>query len=301
MVFVLLRIAPGDPLQRYLSPKLSPALYEKVKENFGLNKSIYEQYFIFVGNLAHGDFGFSYNYREQVRLVIMRVFPFTLLFSLISFSVQIFISLGLIIFISKRRGSIVDKILTRVTLALYSIPTFVIGLGLIYLFSLKLDLLPSSDFLSINFQQLSFSEKIIDFFSHLTLPLVTLSLPGIIIFYKYLRDNIESTYQKNFVKFLVANGYDEKIIFRKHVLPNSSRPLISILGVELGILLGGALITESLFGLPGMGRLTVEAILNRDYPLVIGCVGISGVAVLFANYLSDLVRIKIDKRLSTFG
>ena len=89
-----------------------------------------------------------------------------------------------------------------------------------------------------------------------------------------------------------------KLNFRKHVLPNSAGPLISILGVELGILLGGALITESLFGLPGMGRLTVDAISNRDYPLVIGCVGVSGVAVLFANYLSDIIRLKFDKRLS---
>jgi peptide/nickel transport system permease protein len=174
----------------------------------------------------------------------------------------------------------------------------VIGLGLIYLLSVQINLFPSSDFLSINYEQLSLSEKFFDYINHLILPLITLSLPGIIIFYRYLRDNIESTYQKNFIKFLFANGYDEKLIFRKHVLPNSARPLISILGVELGILLGGALITESLFGLPGMGRLTVDAILNRDYPLVVGCVGVSGVFVLLANYLSDIFRLKFDKRLS---
>lgn len=298
MVFVLLRIAPGDPLQRYISPQLSPALYEKVKENFGLDKSIYEQYLIFVRNIVQGNLGISYNYHEPVGTIIERVFPFTLSFSLISFFIQIIFSLGLVIFISKRRESFIDKTISRLTLALYSVPTFIIGLGLIYLLSVQFNLFPSSDFVSINYEQLSLPGKIFDYISHLTLPLITLSLPGTIIFYRYLRDNIDSTYQKNFIKFLFANGYDEKLIFRKHVLPNSARPLISILGVELGILLGGTLITETLFGLPGMGRLTVEAILNRDYPLIIGCVGVSGISVLIANFLSDVIRLRLDKRLT---
>ena len=129
------------------------------------------------------------------------------------------------------------------------------------------------------------------------LPLATLSLGGIAVFYKYLRDNLEETYNKSFVLNLRANGVDEKTILLKHIIPNAIGPLIAVAGVELGILFGGALITEVIFALPGMGRLTINAILSRDYPLVIGCTFVSGVLVILSNFAADLLKAKIDKRL----
>jgi len=151
----------------------------------------------------------------------------------------------------------------------------------------------------MDFNDLSVIEKILDYFSHLILPLLTLSIPGALLFYSYLRSSIETTYQKNYILFLRANGTDEETIFKKHVIPNSIGPLLSIFGTELGILLSGALITETIFSLPGMGRLTVTAILTRDYPLVVGSVFISGVFVLLANFLADTIKVKFDKRLNT--
>jgi peptide/nickel transport system permease protein len=117
------------------------------------------------------------------------------------------------------------------------------------------------------------------------------------VYYKYLRENLEDVYNNTFVLNLRAHGFTEKEITRKHVVPNAINPLISVAGVELGILFGGALVTEVIFGLPGMGRLTVNAILSRDYPLVIGCTFISGVLVILSNLAADLIKFRIDKRL----
>ncbi len=117
------------------------------------------------------------------------------------------------------------------------------------------------------------------------------------MFYKYLRDNLDETYQQPFILNLRASGYDEEVILKKHVLPNAIRPLISVAGIELGILLGGALITEIIFGLPGMGRLMMNSIFERDYPLVIGCALTAGLIIIISNFIADLLKMKLDKRM----
>jgi peptide/nickel transport system permease protein len=131
----------------------------------------------------------------------------------------------------------------------------------------------------------------------MVLPLVTLSLPFIAEYYKYLRDNIEEVMSMPFIENLRANGLSENKIMWKHVMPNAISPLISIAGVEFGLLFSGALIVEVIFALPGMGRLTVEAIFSRDYPLIVGCTFFSGLLILFTNLVADVVKALIDKRL----
>ena len=297
-IFLLLRLAPGDPTQRFLSPELSPQLLEKIKKSFLLDRPLVEQYLIFVKNIFLGDFGISYNYRIPVMSVIGDTLPFTLIFATISFSLQISISLLLIFFISQKRNSFLDRLLNKINLVFYSIPTMIIGMFLIFIFSLELNLLPMSGLHSLDYDNASLWDKLINYTIHLILPLATLSLPGIIVFYGYLRNNIDEIYKKSFVLFLRSCGMNEQIIFRKHVLPNSVEPLISVLGTELSILLSGTLITENIFGLPGMGRLIVDAILTRDYPLVVGCVFVSAVLVIIANTVADVVKVNINKKLA---
>ena len=117
------------------------------------------------------------------------------------------------------------------------------------------------------------------------------------MFYKYLRDNLEEVYRQDFILNLRASGYSESTILKKHVLPNAVRPLISVAGIELGILLGGTLITEVIFGLPGMGRLMMTSIFSRDYPLVVGCAFVAGLLMIITNFIADLVKMKMDKRM----
>ena len=254
LIFVLIRLAPGDATQRFI-------------------------------------------FREPVVDVIAGPLLFTIIFAVICFALQILISFWAAIKTSQNINGKLDRFYSMFFLVIYSTPAFVIGVILIYFFSVQIDLFPSSGLRSIGFNQLSFTGKLIDYASHLVLPVITLSFAGTAIFYRYLRDSLEDVYHQTFVLNLRAAGVYEEQILKKHIIPNALRPLISIAGIELGILLSGALITEVIFGLPGFGRLTVEAIFARDYPLVIGCTFVSALMVLVANFAADIIKVSIDTRL----
>jgi peptide/nickel transport system permease protein len=187
--------------------------------------------------------------------------------------------------------------MSNISLLVYSIPAFVLGVALIYIFSVSLDLLPISGLKSLDYSEMSLFSKIMDQITHLILPMTTLTSAGVAMFYKYIKESIDDVKNQTFITNLRASGLDEKLILKKHIIPNAIRPLISVAGVELGILLGGTLITEVIFSLPGMGRLSIDSILSRDYPLVIGCVFTAGVVVILANFIADVVKLRFDKRL----
>lgn len=295
-VFILLRVSPGDPAQKYFSPELSPELAEQIRESFGLNSSIFIQYKSFLLNLFKGDLGISYNYREPVVSVILQYLPFTLIFSLISFFNQIIVGCLLALIAVKRINKLPDKIISKANLLFYAMPSFVVGVFLIMIFSEILNLFPSSGLRSFDFDSFTFWGQTKDYISHMIMPVATLSLGGIAIFFRYMRDGLEETLNKPFVLNLRANGFDEKTIMLKHVIPNAAGPLVSVAGVELGVLLGGALVTEVIFGLPGMGRLAVQAIFVRDYPLIIGCTLTAGILIILSNLAADIIKARIDKR-----
>lgn len=296
-LFFLVRIAPGDPSQKFLSPNLSPQLAQQVKESFHLDSPITSQYISFLKNLVRGDLGISYDYRMPVSSVVWQYLKFTLVFASISFVIQIIVSFLLAFFSVKKINGALDKIISGSTLVIYATPAFVVGVFLIYIFSVQFNLFPTSGLESLDASSFGFFARIGDYLYHLVLPLITLSLGGIAVFYKYLRDNLEDVYNRQYILNLRANGFPEKEILKKHVIPNAVSPLISVAGIELGILFSGALITEVIFGLPGMGRLTINSILSRDYPLVIGCSFAAGLLIIITNFIADIIKAKIDKRL----
>ena len=296
-LFIIIRLSPGDPTDKYISAKLGSELSERIAEKFSLNQPVTDQYFSFVANVFSGDMGVSYNYRLPVFEVIWEYFSFTLVFASISFILQIIISIALALWIIKKQRRLLENFVTSTSLFVYSIPAFVLGVALIYVFSVSMNLFPISGLKSLDYDNLSFFSKVIDKLNHLVLPLITLTAAGVALFYKYIKESMDDVLQQTFVTNLRASGVDENIILLKHVIPNALRPLISVAGVELGILLGGALITEVIFSLPGMGRLTVDSIFSRDYPLVIGCVFTAGAVMILANFLADIIKLKIDKRL----
>ena len=296
-LFIIIRLSPGDPTDKYISAKLGSELSERIAEKFSLNQPVTDQYFAFVANVFSGDMGVSYNYRLPVFEVIWEYFSFTLVFASISFILQIIISIALALWIIKKQRRLLENFVTSTSLFVYSIPAFVLGVALIYIFSVSLNLFPISGLKSLDYDNLSFFSKVIDKLNHLVLPLITLTAAGVALFYKYIKESMDDVLQQTFVTNLRASGVDENIILLKHVIPNALRPLISVAGVELGILLGGALITEVIFSLPGVGRLTVDSIFSRDYPLVIGCVFTAGAVMILANFLADIIKLRIDKRL----
>ncbi|RPI75786.1 MAG: ABC transporter permease [Ignavibacteriales bacterium] len=296
-IFFLIRLSPGDPAQKFISPSLSPQIAEKVRESLNLNQPLHMQYFGFLESAIRGDLGVSYNFRRSVVSVIADYLPFTLLFVSASFVFQLIISFILAVKSAKKLNGSFDKIFSGLALFFYAVPVFVTGVFLVFIFSELLNIFPSSGLKSFDFEDYSLTGKALDYLYHMILPIVTLSLVEIAIFYKYLRDNIEDVYNKLFVLNLRASGIQEKTILYKHILPNAINPLITIAGIELGIMLGGTLIIEVIFGLPGMGRLIIEAVLTRDYPLIIGCSLTASVLIISANLISDIVKAKVDKRL----
>lgn len=298
LVFILIRLAPGDPVQKFISPKLSPELVTQVEKSFNLDKLILVQYFSFLTKVFTGDFGISYSYRASVLTVIKNYFLFTLIFSSISFLLQFLIAFFIAGFTFRYKDRLIDRITNRIAVIIYTIPSFVLGLFLIIIFSVSLNLFPTSGIESIHRDSASILQKISDHLYHLILPLITLTAAGSAMFYRYLRDGFSEISDMNFITNLRASGFSEKEIFKRHILPNAIQPVISVAGIEFGILLGGALITEVIFSLPGMGRLTVSAIINHDYPLVIGCTFIAGLTMIFTNLIADIVKVKFDKRLT---
>jgi len=296
-LFIIIRLSPGDPTDKYVSAKLGNELSEKIAEKFSLDKPVIDQYFSFILNAIKGDLGISYNYRLPVFKVVWEYFSFTLVFASISFILQITLSIALSLWIIKKQSKKLERLISNSSLLVYSIPSFVLGVALIYLFAVNLNLFPISGLKSLDYENLSFFSKLLNSLQHLVLPLITLSAAGIAMFYKYIKEGMDEVLHQTFIINLRASGVSEKVILRKHVMPNALRPLISVAGVELGLLMSGALITEVIFSLPGMGRLAIESVLSRDYPLVIACVFTAGAVIILANFLADVVKLKVDKRL----
>lgn len=296
-LFVLVRIAPGDPSQKFLSPNLSPQLVERVKISFQLDKQIHEQYASFLKNAFTGDFGVSYTFHRPVNEVISEVLPFTILFSLSAFILQLAGGLLLAVLAFRHYKKFWDNILSRGSILLYAVPSFVSGLFFIYVFSVQLKIFPSSGIKTVGTLENNFFSLLFDYAQHLFLPVLVLSLTGLPVYFKYFRENIEENQNKLFTIYLRANGVSERRILLSHIIPNSLNSIIAYAGVDLGILFSGALITEMIFSLPGMGRLAVNAIFGRDYPLIIGCTLTAGILIILTSLLADLIRLKIDKRL----
>lgn len=297
-LFVLVRIAPGNPSQKYLSPNLSPQLIEKVKSSFHLDKPVAEQYISFLKNAFTGDFGVSYNYHRPVSGVIFEVLPFTILFSLSAFTIQFVGGLFLAFWAFHTHKKSLDKFLSRGSIFLYAVPSFVSGVFFIYLFSVQLKLFPSSGVKSVGAFDGNFLILALDYFHHLFLPVIVLAFTGLPVYFKYFKESFEENQQKLYTVYLRAIGVSERKIYLSHIIPNSLNSIIAYAGVDLGILFSGALITEVVFSLPGMGRLAVNAIFERDYPLIIGCTLTAGLLVIITNLIADLIRMKIDKRLA---
>ncbi len=296
-VYVLIIAAPGDPSHYLVSEKFSPEIIKNTRESFGLDRPLIVQYASWLKNIILFDFGISFKIKKPVISIISPALLFTSLFAFLSLSLQLLIAVagGALSYMLNSR--LLNRILSNLSLILFSAPTFVLGLFLILIFSLWFDLFPVSGLKSFRYTERGFWAELPDMIHHMILPLLTLSAGGAALIYNYLRKSIENVKDSQFILYLHSIGKTKSELFFKHILPNAINPLISVLGVEAGVLLGGSLIVEVLFGLPGMGRLTYDAIGSRDYPLAAGCVLISGFLMITANLAADLIKGNIDKRL----
>ncbi len=292
LVFFLSRLLPGDAATAFLSPRIAPSVQEQVRKQFGLDRPPAEQYFLWIRSAARGDLGYSFSRNVPVTDVIREAYPNTLLLGLTALVFEVLIALSIGYLATRTMGSALERLLARSTLVVYSMPTFWIGTLLLAFFAYRLAWFPSSHMHSVG------SNTGTDLVHHLILPALTASLPGAAALSRYLHSSISETVRQEYVLSAQSMGLGPFRTFRSTVLPNAVGPMISLLGIEIGILLTGVVVTETLFSWPGLGRTMVEAVFARDYPLILGCTLIAGATVIAGNLIADVLHAVIDPRRS---
>jgi peptide/nickel transport system permease protein len=285
LVFLLIHLIPGDPVDVMLGETAATADKEALRESLGLNRPLAVQYRTFMFDLAAGDLGRSLYERSSVTEIVRARFPATLELALCAMIAAIAISFPLAVLAAVRRGSWIDRSALTFSLFGLSMPNFWLGPLLMIIFSIQLGWTPVSGRGGLG---------------HLVLPAFTLGLGMSAILIRILRASLLRAMNEEYVQTARAKGLSEQRVWLKHTLRNALLSVITIMSLQFGSLLTGSLITETIFSWPGIGRLTVQAIQTRDYPLVQGCVLVIAVSYILVNFLTDLAYRLVDPRI-TYG
>ena len=303
LIFFIMHLAPGDPTSRYFDPNVSPEVIEQMRRNLGLDQPVPVQYFKWMTSFLTGDFGFSFAQMRPISQILPQVMWNTLQLTLVS-TVVIFV-LGMLIgiFQAVRQYRASDNVLTFFALFFYSMPGFWFALMLILLFSLKANqwgwpvVFPASQMTDVGYEFMGPFAKLTDRFMHLLLPAVALGIGSAAGVARYMRGSMLEVIRQDYVRTARAKGLSERVVVFKHALRNALLPIITLLGLTLPYLFGGAVLVETIFAWPGMGRLIVEAVLTRDYPLVMATSFVISVMVILGNLLADVLYAVADPRI----
>lgn len=290
IVFLMLRLSPGDPAAIIAGDHATSEDIAQIREHLGLDKPLVEQFVRWLGQLATGDFGVSiYLDRPVLGLILERVEP-TLALSVSTMAFAILLAVPLGVIAAWRAGSWVDQSIMALSVLAFSVPVFLIGYGLVIGFSLTLELLPVQGFVSL-------SEDPLGFLQHLVLPTIALGLVYTALLARITRATMLETLNEDFIRTARAKGLAEPRVLILHALKNASVPIVTTIGTGIALLIGGVVVTESVFAVPGIGRLTIDAVLQRDYPVIQGVIlVIAGVYVL-VNLAIDLTYSLLDPRI----
>lgn len=289
--FLLVFLAPGDPAQSYRTVDMTDEEYEQLKTELGYNDPILVQYGRWLGKVCQGDFGNSTSSHTAVWPLIVAKLPATigLMGASIIFSVVVAIPLGLLG--GRYRGSVFDKIMNCIHYVAISIPSFWFAIMLIVLFSLKLGWLPSSGMRTTGV------DSVLDVVAHGIMPVIVLSIGKISIYARYVREATIREMNEDYVLFALSKGAKMNYVLTKHVLKNCLLPLITLVGMSLGSLVGGAYIVETIFGWPGLGTTGMSAIYSRDYNMIMGTTMLSCLLLVIGNLLADVCYAFADPRI----
>lgn len=283
LVFFLIHLVPGDPVEVMLGETASGADKEALRRGLGLDLPLWTQYLRFLSALAHGDLGRSLYEQGGVAALILGHFPATLELTLAAMGVALCIAFPLGIAAAVKKNSWADRLALLFSLLGLAMPNFWLGPLLMILFSIELGWLPVSGRGGA---------------AHLILPALTLGMVMASILIRMIRSSLLETIHEDYIRTARAKGLSEWKIWLKHAMRNSLLPVVTIAGLQFGALLAGSIITETIFTWPGIGRLTIQAIQTRDYPLVQGCVLVISTSYLVVNLLTDLLYHLVDPRIS---
>lgn len=283
VVFVLVRVVPGDPVRLMLGMEASEDMVREARDRLGFDKPLPVQYMHFVLGALRGDLGESIRFRRPVQQLLNERFPATLELTGMAVALALLVAVPSGVYAAVRRGGLVDRVLMAGSLVGQAMPIFWLGIMLIMLFSVKLGWLPTSGRGS---------------WEQLLMPSATLSTYVMALLARLTRSNMLDVLGEQFVRTARAKGLGEMIVINKHALMTAAVPIVTVLGLQVGALLSGAVVTETVFNWPGIGTLALHAIQQRDYPVVQGIVLMSAVVFVVINMLVDLLYRYLDPRIS---
>ena len=290
--FVIINLAPGNPIDMYMTPDTPPELLELRKEQLGLNDPIIVQYFKWLGQLLVGNLGYSFSTSESVVSLIGERLGQTVLLSICALIIGLLIALPIGIMSAVRQNSKFDYLMTGLSFVGTSIPQFFLGLLCIYIFAVQLGWLPVG-----GTEDLGGGGGLADRIRHLVLPSIALAVGIAGRKVRYIRASMLDVLKQDYLRTARAKGLKEFYVTNKHALRNALIPIITVVGMEIPMLFGGAVIVEQLFQWPGIGQLTIQSIMSRDYSTIMGLNLVAAMIVLAANLLTDIFYSVADPRI----
>ncbi len=289
-VFLMLRLTPGDPAAVIAGDNATSDQIAMIREKLGLTLPIWQQFGIWIADILRGNFGESFFFKKTVaELIAQRIEP-TLALSVCTliFAVSVAVPIGVIA--AYRQGTLFDRFVMGFSVVGFSVPGFVIGYCLIYVFAIQLGWLPVQGYIRIG---VDFG----GFFIRMILPSITLSVGFIALIARITRASVLEVLNEDYIRTARAKGLSNRVVLMRHALRNAAVPILTVIGLGIAILIGGAVVTESVFGLPGLGRLTVEAVLSRDFPTIQTVILLFSVVYVVVNLLIDISYTIFDPRI----
>ena len=298
--FVVIHLAPGEPtdLQTQLNPQASSELQERLRTEYGLDQPLYVQYGQWLGRLVQLDFGRSFaTDRRPVLDKVLERLPVTVLLNVLSILLILAVAVPLGVLSAVRRNSLFDRTTTVLVFTGFAMPSFWLALLLMDWFGVRLGWLPVSGLKSLGYDYLSWGGQLLDRVAHLILPVFISAIGGLAGFSRYMRSNMLEVIRQDYILTARAKGLSERVVVYKHALRNALLPVITILGLSVPGLIGGSVIFETIFAIPGMGKLFYDGVMMRDYPLIMGILVIGAVLTLLGNLLADISYALADPRI----
>jgi peptide/nickel transport system permease protein len=282
ITFVLLYVLPADPAQQIAGRAGNAETLENIRRELGLDRPLHEQYLRYLGALAEGDLGRSYQQKTEVATLIWARLPATLLLMVGAIVCELAIGLTMGILAALRRGRFTDQALMVVSFVAVSAPQFVVGILLLYVFAVNLGWFPIGGYGT---------------FAHLVLPSFTLGILGAGWYARMMRSSMIDVLRQDYMRTAKAKGMKPGIVLFVHALPNAILPIIAMIGIDIGIFMSGIVVVESVFGWPGIGQLAWQAIQQIDIPIIMGVTLVSASAIIIGNLIADLIAPLIDPRI----
>jgi len=298
LVFALLNMVPGSPTDQFeFNPNIKPADLERIKSNLGLDEPWYERYFIWLGNAVQGDFGISFRNYVPVEYAIKTALPNTLILSLTSLTIALVFAIPVGVYSAMHRNSLFDRIMTLFSTAFYSVPTIWLGMLMIILFAVKfndwgLPSMPVAGTFNLRGGG-GFWDRVV----HLIMPATALALVSLAGWTRYIRSQMLEVIRQDYIRTAQAKGLKQRVTIMRHAFKNAILPLVTLVGLTIPDLFGGALVVENVFGYRGIGQLTIESLNSNDYSVAMASVMMLAFLTVLGNLIADILYGVLDPRV----